>query len=348
MLEAINFDSDIDDDAEGPFDDPMGDIILRSSDEVDFRTHKIFLVHASPVFKDMLSLPQGDKTTGDARPPVVVMHENAEEVRILLLLCYPGTALKTPESLKRLWKIYCLADKYMLDSVKLWLRSCLKQFERWSPACVYLIARRAGWREEAKSAAERSLLHTLTEMTRSNHPILETAPAKHLQDLFRYHRQRSEILSKYMDPREWARNWEFGRSHDDEHGKDVFMVSDKHCCLKIYHVPEVQEVMPGYYVYVKSWWCDFMSDCSEALAQRPSLAGISVADISRRAVAVAAHCRKCGPVAQDQIENFWSLVLIDAPRDFYVGIHSFPPSFTRLLMTVSMIRTTVFVSIKRP
>lgn len=38
-----------------PFDDLSGDIILRCSGEnvTDFYTYKVFLIYASPVFKDM-------------------------------------------------------------------------------------------------------------------------------------------------------------------------------------------------------------------------------------------------------------------------------------------------------
>ena len=67
--------------ASAPFDDPAGDIVLRSNDKqaIDFRTHKLFLIYASPVFKDMLSFPQaGCEASENASLPVVVMHENAE------------------------------------------------------------------------------------------------------------------------------------------------------------------------------------------------------------------------------------------------------------------------------
>ena len=39
-----------------PFDDPNADVILRSRDNVDFRTFKLMLSLASEFFKDMFSL----------------------------------------------------------------------------------------------------------------------------------------------------------------------------------------------------------------------------------------------------------------------------------------------------
>ncbi|KAI0255963.1 hypothetical protein BJV78DRAFT_1113987, partial [Lactifluus subvellereus] len=41
-----------------PFDDADADIILRSSDQVNFHVYKVILSVASPFFKDMFSLPQ--------------------------------------------------------------------------------------------------------------------------------------------------------------------------------------------------------------------------------------------------------------------------------------------------
>lgn len=44
--------------ASPPFDDPEADIILRSSDNVDFHVYKFLLSLVSPVFKSMFALPQ--------------------------------------------------------------------------------------------------------------------------------------------------------------------------------------------------------------------------------------------------------------------------------------------------
>ena len=50
--------------AQAPFNDLSGDIILRSGGDkaIDFYTHKFFLVHASPMFKGMFSLPQNGQS----------------------------------------------------------------------------------------------------------------------------------------------------------------------------------------------------------------------------------------------------------------------------------------------
>ena len=72
-----------------PFDVPNADLIIRSSDSVDFRVHKPVLSMASPVFKDLLSLPQPpDSETVDGLP-VVRLPEGSELLNSLVSMLYP-------------------------------------------------------------------------------------------------------------------------------------------------------------------------------------------------------------------------------------------------------------------
>ena len=53
---------------EHPFNKPTADVILRSSDDVDFRVHKVILAEASPVFEGMFSIPQPPAETPPMAP----------------------------------------------------------------------------------------------------------------------------------------------------------------------------------------------------------------------------------------------------------------------------------------
>ena len=69
--------------ADAPFDHSLADVILRSSDKIDFRVFKLFLSLASPVFETMFSLPQPtegvnpDEGTTD-KLPVMPLSEDAK------------------------------------------------------------------------------------------------------------------------------------------------------------------------------------------------------------------------------------------------------------------------------
>ncbi|KAH9831714.1 uncharacterized protein C8Q71DRAFT_282747 [Rhodofomes roseus] len=71
--------------ASQPFDDPDADLIIRTSDEVDFRVYKIIMKHASPVFREMFTLPGNDTTALS----VVDVAENSRVWDFILRMLYP-------------------------------------------------------------------------------------------------------------------------------------------------------------------------------------------------------------------------------------------------------------------
>jgi BTB/POZ domain len=71
------------------FDIPDANLIIRSSDSVDFRVHKPVLAMASPVFKDLFSLPQPSDSESDDDLPVVQLPEDSELLHSLVSIIYP-------------------------------------------------------------------------------------------------------------------------------------------------------------------------------------------------------------------------------------------------------------------
>ena len=71
------------------FDVPDANLIIRSSDFVDFRVHKPVLAMASSVFKDIFSLPQPSDSEFDDEFPVVKLPEDSELLQSLFSIIYP-------------------------------------------------------------------------------------------------------------------------------------------------------------------------------------------------------------------------------------------------------------------
>ncbi|OSD06940.1 hypothetical protein PYCCODRAFT_1474335 [Trametes coccinea BRFM310] len=67
------------------FNHESADIVVRSSDNVDFRLHKLTLSLASPVFEGMFGLPVQGSASGD---PIEVT-ETASTLEGVLRFCYP-------------------------------------------------------------------------------------------------------------------------------------------------------------------------------------------------------------------------------------------------------------------
>lgn len=76
-----------------PFDsDPDADLVIQSSDNFEFRVRKAILTLASPVFKDMCSLPQPIPDVSavlDTALPSIQLSESGFILDILLRYCYP-------------------------------------------------------------------------------------------------------------------------------------------------------------------------------------------------------------------------------------------------------------------
>ncbi|KIM90348.1 hypothetical protein PILCRDRAFT_41804, partial [Piloderma croceum F 1598] len=118
---------------EAPFDRPDADVIIRSSDNVDFRVLKLLLSLASPFFDDMFGLPQGtigaihekQETRDDL--PVIQITENSQVVTILLKLCYPITIAPAPalDSVEMVLAVMEAAIKYGIEEVELYVREAL-------------------------------------------------------------------------------------------------------------------------------------------------------------------------------------------------------------------------------
>jgi BTB/POZ domain len=72
-----------------PFEVPDANLIIRSSDFVDFRVHKSILAMASPFFKDLLSLPQPSDSKLIDGLPVVQLSEGSELLNSLFSILYP-------------------------------------------------------------------------------------------------------------------------------------------------------------------------------------------------------------------------------------------------------------------
>jgi hypothetical protein len=72
-----------------PFDIPDANLIIRSSDQVNFRVHKPVLAMASPFFKDLLShFRPSDSEFADGLP-VIQLPEDSELLNCLVSILYP-------------------------------------------------------------------------------------------------------------------------------------------------------------------------------------------------------------------------------------------------------------------
>jgi len=138
------------------FDAEDADLILRSTDCKEFRVHRCILSIASPVFRDMLALPQPHDP--DHKLPHVDLPETATTLDILLRYIYPIPSPKI-EDFTTLSNVVASAEKYGAEGVISQLRTILvsSHFLDLNPLRVYAIACRWSFFEEAKLASTRTV-----------------------------------------------------------------------------------------------------------------------------------------------------------------------------------------------
>ncbi|KAH9022499.1 hypothetical protein EDB84DRAFT_1618644 [Lactarius hengduanensis] len=106
-------------------DAPDANIIVRSSDKVDFHVHKSLLAMSSPFFKDLLSLPQPPDDELVDGLPVIQLSENADLLNSLISLLYPIPPV-IPGSYEKVFALLAACQKYDMESVQSNIRAGIK------------------------------------------------------------------------------------------------------------------------------------------------------------------------------------------------------------------------------
>ena len=96
-------------------------VIIRSSDLVNFRVHKSVLVMASAFFRDLLSLPQPPESESIDGIPVIQLPEDAELLNSLVSMLYPVLPV-VPHSYEKLLYLLAACQKYDMVQVQSFIR----------------------------------------------------------------------------------------------------------------------------------------------------------------------------------------------------------------------------------
>ncbi|KAN0137903.1 hypothetical protein V8E53_004387 [Lactarius tabidus] len=172
---------------------PEASIILRSSDQVNFRIHKPVLAMSSPFFKDLLSLPQPPDDELVDGLPVVTLSEDADLLNCLISLLYPISPV-IPDSYEKVFALLAACQKYDMEPVQSNIRAAIKLGtfpapEKSEAFRAYAMASSLGLVPEMENAAQLTLGQPMT--FESLGEGLRSFKGGALCDLIRY-RKRSQ------------------------------------------------------------------------------------------------------------------------------------------------------------
>ena len=184
-----------------PMDVPDANLIIRSSDLVDFRVHKPVLSMASPFFKDLLSLPQPSDTESVDGLPVIPFQEDAEVLNSLVSMLYPVRPV-IPDSYDKVLHLLSTCQKYDMDQIQSSIRAEINR--EGSPAPVgtevfraYAIASSKGLIPEMEKAARLTLDYPMTFESLGEGLRLFEGSA--LRDLARFRKRYKDNLSRCIN-----------------------------------------------------------------------------------------------------------------------------------------------------
>ncbi|TCD67395.1 hypothetical protein EIP91_012430 [Steccherinum ochraceum] len=200
-------------DAPAPFNKPSANLILRTSDGIDFRVQQVILIEASTFFADMLSLPAAmpgrRRRTREANDqefrdgiPVVLVTETSQTMNILLRFCYPvaNPKLSTPTEV---CEALDASKKYLLEDIEDELQGNFHRISQEQPLPMYALAVIGGWEDEVRIAARGSLGFAFTPT--SFVPEMEHMDTAAYVRLQQYHRECVEVVQRAIlleDPRD--------------------------------------------------------------------------------------------------------------------------------------------------
>ena len=292
--------------ASAPFaEHSCADLIIRSSDSVNFWVAKVILSLSSPVFQDMFAVVINPPPEGSSSQeyiggvPVVDLTEDESTVDNILRICYPGEN-PTP-LLDDTTKLLRAARKYEIQPVE---QECLRMFKTLAsthPMEIYAIACTFDIEDVARVAAQASLAFSLEDLA-----FIQTVDVKNLafsyfQGLCEYRRTCQQQMVAAAHVEYWAPERHGGRLPYPIKLRKVQRGerADVLCCEGKSHVVDGRLI-------VKSWFSTYLTEVRAVLSTLQSQGKKPKFDESptKSALTAAMKCTTCQLTA---VENVWAL-----------------------------------------
>lgn len=287
--------------ARPPFDGGKGDVVLRSSDKIDFAVAKGVVAYISTFFEGMFSfpqLPESQSSEDEYKEGMVVinMPENSDVIDNLLRWVYPATAPEyKPDILN---DVLQAADKYGVQDVEVqvqrYMRLLFPELLRTEPLRAFAVAYRFGLKDELLAAAHQLLVTPLA--SHSFFPELAPMSANAYHDLVKYRARcadaAAQVVGKACSKLDWMQNTDF-----------VWFSSDR--CCKSAESMTVQLSGRANYKSPRKWWARWMKDAMQEMKDAPSTEKFQSGGwLHFSGIKEGFECSKCGPKLFEDMQQF--------------------------------------------
>ncbi|KAF8553554.1 hypothetical protein OG21DRAFT_1211561 [Imleria badia] len=292
--------------AVAPFDHAKADIILRSSDNIDFRVFKLFLSLSSPFFETLFNIPQPVEENGDQEIKdglvVVPVTEDSKTLDPLLRFCYPCTLADDPtiDVLEDVLDVLQAARKYSLDVIEKKVAHTFSnpKILEAEPLRCFAIAHGRGMHEETLLAAKYTLTQPLLP---SWFEEINLITASDLLALLTYHRECGDAVYALSADLSWIKT--HYRTTQGFGGVQT-NTSHRECTCPRSPTPKYKL----FESYSLQWWEDFMEGMFGVLREKPC--GATVASLADKTVQSVKerNCPACSANITEGMRDFSDLL----------------------------------------
>lgn len=136
----------------------LSNIVLRSSDSIDFYVLRDFLRYVSPFFVDMFDLPATEQNEKKGGLPIIPITESSETLRHLLDFIHPHDCEPQLDNVPLFLNVCKATQKYCMKNIenKLRKRIVTSHLISTEPLRLYAVAIDLGWEEVALIAAQKT------------------------------------------------------------------------------------------------------------------------------------------------------------------------------------------------
>ncbi|KAI0794254.1 hypothetical protein C8Q74DRAFT_565831 [Fomes fomentarius] len=292
-----------------PFNKEKADVILRSSDQVDFYVYKCILEEVSPVFADMFSLakascppspnlkaePETDPFGGGSRyapppdTPLIELLEHSSVLDTLLRMFWPAADYTI--SLGTLKPILAAAHKYQMDSVLLIFKNRLTSFVRTSPIRVYAISAQYDMPDVMRAAARGFLSLSNADASETYVDELRDISGRDYYRLLAYRRRCIAALKEMLVDLCWLPDstWSFTRCTPCGRNGTTYPIGKPAVSRKL-----------------TAWMTAHYRRVTALLLDRPCGEAIEEPGVCEEALKEATACDQCRAVVHTQLRTFMS------------------------------------------
>ena len=282
--------------ADDPFKSVHADMLLRTSDGVEFRVHKAILIVSSSLEEGVLNairdsggrLATNPLPLDPQRRLIFYVKENSATLDPLLRILYSAAENCSIQNIETIFSVLEAARQYQLIPAIKVMRKVVAEYAAINPVRVYVMARQRHWESEMKSAAKSTLGYNIQKAFSQE---LRTQPYGVYDGLLQYQTACARAASATLEDLGWMERIAMSEGW-------------KPCWSTCNNIPACRESFDAH----PRWLDHYLSVVHGALRARPRGGTLGDNVSMTAALSLAFACSKCRGTVFSDLNKFNNLL----------------------------------------